>query len=96
MKVRAAFAIVAACAKRDRHLRLMRPISTPSTLTLALLAPLSGKVLTIVGIRRPPPLTYTRGRVRMQKFAFKSPVNAWVQGNATAKGCPGPRHRVSA
>ena len=30
-------------------------------------------------------LTFARGRVRIQKFAFKSPVNAWVQGNATAE-----------
>lgn len=58
--------------------------------------PFAGGVLAILRILGAVSLTFARGRVRMQKFAFKSPVNAWVQGNATAEGCPGPKHRVSA
>lgn len=42
-------------------------------------APLAGGVLTILRILKVASLTYTRVRVKMQKFAFKSPVNAWLQ-----------------
>lgn len=68
----------------------------PSPPHNAPILPFAGGVLAILRILGAVSLTFARGRVRMQKFAFKSPVNAWVQGNATAEGCPGPKHRVSA